>query len=217
MIKLVVFDWNGTLLNDARICLIADNHVIKAFGGEAITISTYRKTIIIPAINFYSQHIPNSEKLDLNKLSTTFHNHYETVALKAKLRTNAKKLLQILDKNNINSIILSNHTISGINDQLKRLKIEKYFSAVLANPSINTSMKKRNKKEKLEVYLREKKYKTEEIIIVGDSPEEVEIGKQLGIKSIAIVKGFYDKSRLVKSKPDYLIEDLKAILKIIKN
>ena len=37
MIKLVVFDWNGTLLSDAVATTEADNHVLGLFGIKPLT------------------------------------------------------------------------------------------------------------------------------------------------------------------------------------
>lgn len=120
-------------------------------------------------------------------------------------------------KNKITSIIVSNHTVTGIGSQLKRLQLEKYFSVLLANRARDSSMKKRNKKEKVEDYLEKSTFKKSDVVIIGDSPEEVEIGKQLGISTIAITGGLYSTSRLIKSNPDYLIENLNEVLYIIKN
>ena len=56
MINLIVFDWNGVLLADTRACMATDNHILKTFGGKPVSLKVYRDTIIIPSIDFYSQH-----------------------------------------------------------------------------------------------------------------------------------------------------------------
>ncbi|MFA6549934.1 MAG: HAD family hydrolase, partial [Candidatus Gracilibacteria bacterium] len=63
MKKLIVFDWNGTLLSDTQACMEADNHVLKAFGGKSVDLKTYRDTIVIPAIDFCVQHGCNRKEI----------------------------------------------------------------------------------------------------------------------------------------------------------
>lgn len=217
MVKLVVFDWNGTLLADTHACMDTDNYILKVFGGRQINLKTYRDTIIIPSIEFYVQHGCKREQLltETKKWGEEFHSHYEPRAAKVRTRQNARKLMDWLLKNKIELIILSNHTILGIESQLKRLRIEKYFSKVLANEAQDISNKSRNKKEKLEEWLHSYKLKKNEVMIVGDAPEEVEMGKSIGIKTVAITGGYYATHRLVASKPDYLINNLSQVIDIV--
>jgi len=198
-------------------CWLMHNHVLKYFGGKQVSLKTYRDTIIIPSIGFYEMHGCNRKQLEMEfkKLGEVFHTYYEPRVSKARTRINTRKILNYLLKNKIESIILSNHTVTGINSQLKRLKIEKYFSRMLANDALSLSMERRNKKEKLEDFLKNNKFKKDEIMIVGDSPEEVEIGKYCGIKTVAITGGYYATHRLVASHPDYLINNLDELRVII--
>jgi phosphoglycolate phosphatase len=218
MIKLLVFDFNGVLIADTQACMAADNNVIKTFGGKPVNLKVYRDTIIIPAVNFYSTHGCNREELLKNskRLGEVFHTFYEKRAAKIRGRKYAKKILKWLYKNNIDSIILSNHTVVGIDYQLKRLGMRDYIKKLLANTALDSSMKGRNKKEKLIDYIKSNNFKKSEVMIIGDSPEEVEIGKDAGIKTIAITGGYYSISRLVKSKPDFLINNLIELIEIIK-
>lgn len=217
MIKLVVFDWNGTLIADTSACFEADNYILKFFGGHRVDLKTYRSTIIIPAINFYAMHGCNRVALENNyeKLGQVFHSAYEPRVSRCRTRRGTKNLLRWLKKNSIKTIILSNHTIEGVKTQLRRLKIDNYFDDIIANTKLSSSMKGRNKREKLRKYLAYNKINTRDVIIIGDSPEEVEIGKSLQIKSCAITNGYYSTARLKSAKPDYLIHnliDLKNIL-----
>lgn len=217
MIKLIVFDWNGTLIADTKVSLDANNHVLKTFGGKPVNLKAYRKTIIIPQTNFYVKHgcdqklVSNHEKL--NKI---FHEYFESRALKCRSRKFAKKLLQWLSDYSIKSVIVSNHTVEGIENQLKRLKLNKYILTILANSANDSSFKGKNKFQRLHAFLNSNKYKSKEIIIVGDSPEEIEMGKKLGIKTVAFTQGDYAISRLKKYNPDYLVNNLGKIIDIIK-
>jgi phosphoglycolate phosphatase-like HAD superfamily hydrolase len=218
MIKLVTFDWNGTLLADTRACMDADNHVLKTFGGNPVDLKTYRDTIIIPAIDFYTLHGCDREELEAKyeEVGRTFHEFYEPRASRCRTRIGTRKALEFLKRQSIDSIILSNHTLGGIGFQLRRLKISDYISHVLANSELDSSMKERNKQKRLSQFLGSRDYESDEVIIIGDSPEEVEIGKALGLRTVAITDGYYSTPRLEASGPDHLITNIKELIGVVK-
>lgn len=48
----------------------------------------------------------------------------------------------------------------------------------------------------------------EHIFIIGDTPRDIECGKAIGAKTVAIATGNYSTAELAKHAPDYLFEDL---------
>jgi phosphoglycolate phosphatase-like HAD superfamily hydrolase len=116
----------------------------------------------------------------------------------------------------VKSIILSNHTVVGINNQLQRLKIGMYFDTVFANEDLNSFVKGTTKKQKFASIVKNSGLKPTEIIIIGDSPEEVELGKSVGVTSIAVTGGHYNRARLVNAHPTFLISNLREVVEIIQ-
>jgi len=218
MKKLVVFDWNGVIIADTIACMDADNHVLKTFGEKPIDHKTYLATFTVPVIDFYLVNGVDIKKLKRNqvKWENLFYEYYEKRAAKVRTRKNLRKLLEWFKKKGFELIILSNHTVDDIENQLKRLKIKQYFSLVLANSNGMTAFKKRNKLQKLQSYLKKGNYDKNNVIIIGDSPEEIEVGHKLGIKKIAITGGYYSTKRLRESKPDFLVNNLKEIMAVLK-
>lgn len=217
MIKLAVFDWNGTIIADSHAGMDAENHILKLFGGRRIGMKRYRETFTIPAIDFYAANGCDRSKLLRNsrKLGDVFIPFYEKRAAKCRSRKGAKRLLTWLRGRRVESVLLSNHTIEGIEMQLERLGIGGHISKVLANRSGATSMKARNKLQKLRGYMKTKGYKKSEVAIIGDSPEEIGIARALGIRCIAITGGSYSTARLRASAPDFLVDSLKEVVGIL--
>ena len=73
------------------------------------------------------------------------------------------------------------------------------------------------KRERLEDYMKDKHFKPGEVVIIGDSPEEIEIGRKMGLKSITITDGFFSTKRLKEKKPDHLVKRLDEIIGIIES
>jgi phosphoglycolate phosphatase len=217
MIKLVVFDWNGTLFSDTTAALVGVNARLKYLGHDPITMKHYKEIFEIPATKTYEKLGLDSDKTELEAKahSEAFHTAYEKRAVNVRTRSGTRELLQYLNNSNIQSIILSNHTKQGIDFQLKRLKLSMYFEDVLANQDIWSSNFK-GKNDRLVDYLKDANLKPKEILIIGDSAEEVIIGKSLGLHTVAITGGFVSTKRLKESNPDVLIHNLRDLIDVVK-
>ena len=217
MIKLVVFDWNGVLIADTQAVVDIDNQLLKRYGRKPITVRQYREIFTMPVIDFFYALGFGKEEMRKESIiiQNLFHSLYEPRIAKLRTRAGARELLEFLAEHNIESIILSNHTKEGIQSQLQRLRLESYFSSFITN-DIHTTMQRKNKAEKLVDLVKKSRYTREQILIIGDSPEETEAGRLAGVKTVGITGGYYSEKRLAAAKPEYLIHKLTDMISIVK-
>ncbi len=216
-IKLVAFDWNGTLLADTVICCKIDNEIFKNLNKPQISLKRFRDTFDVPISNLYLANGFTKAELQKNSdyIVNYFHDTYEVLAAKARTRTGTRQTLAWLRKQKILVIIFSNHTLDGLHAQMKRLKIGKYFDAIIGNDGRGGSFKGRTKKEKLAAYIKKKGIDFNEVLVVGDTIEEIEIGKALHTRTAALTEGNHSAKLLRKEKPDFLINNLAELKRII--
>jgi phosphoglycolate phosphatase-like HAD superfamily hydrolase len=74
----------------------------------------------------------------------------------------------------------------------------------------------RTKEQKLFGFVKQNKLKPREVVSVGDTEEEIQIGKQYGYHTVAITGGYNTTARLKKQKPDFLIHNMLELKKIVK-
>lgn len=218
MIKLVAFDWNGTLIADTRAIFDGDNQVIKFLKIREASYKEFLEHFDVPVYKYYIKLGGNKKEMlaKSKQIEKIFHEFYEKRIKHTRTRTGTKKLLEYLKSKNIPSIIISNHVTPEIIKQTDRLKITNYFTEILANSEIDVAFRKRSKKEKLIDFQKRNKIKAEETLIVGDAIEEIQIAKEIGAKVVAITNGNYTTARLRAEKPDYLISNLQEAIGIIK-
>lgn len=218
MIKLVVFDWNGTLFDDTKIVLEAVNaSEVKVLGIPPINLKRYRDTYDVPLHRFYENLGVSRETFDAKsaEIAAKFHPIYEPLAAHARTRPGTKKTLQKLQKQGISCVILSNHTVEGIYLQLSRLKLVDLFDAVLANGGTE-EMHHTSKQHRLEVYLKENAITPAETIIVGDTVEEIRIGHNLGLRAISITGGNNSERRLRDAQPTAIIHTVTELIDLME-
>ncbi|MDO8428565.1 MAG: HAD family hydrolase [Candidatus Diapherotrites archaeon] len=218
MKKLFVFDWNGCLLADTKICWKANNYVLEHFKRKPISLKRFQETIVVPIQEFYKLNGFTEKEVQTigPQISKIFHEKYAQTAKNCRTRKGTVELLDWIRKQGSTAIILSNHHLQELEQQLKRLNLRDYFSEIFANSDQHEVVLRKNKQEKLENYLKTQNIGKKDIVILGDSVEEIHVGKHLGITSIAVTGGNYSKARLLAEKPDYLVNHLMEVKRIFE-
>lgn len=219
MIKLVAFDWNGTILADTNAVVAGDNAVLKYFGRRKTTLKEVQENFIMPIRDFYIAMNIDPKQLDENpgKMWSLFAKAYEPLEKKCRTRSGTKDILKYLKAKKIKVVIFSNHMVLHINKQLQRLNINGFVDEILARPLDDLShLHKRSKEKKLHDSVNKFKIKPKEVLVVGDTEEEIDIAKHFGYYSVGLTGGNITTARLKATKPDFLIHNLKDLKKIIQ-
>ncbi|MFA5041679.1 MAG: HAD family hydrolase [Bdellovibrionales bacterium] len=215
--KFIVWDWNGTLLDDTEIVLDCINIALAKIGSAPISMEVLRNTQSTPFETLFCELGVAREKMDiLIKNNNIFHDSYERRADHAPLRKGASSLLKQLKANNISNFIVSNHIADQIIRLLKRNSIYEFFDEVMAYATPAVQFCGKTKGERLHDYIRAKELDASKALIVGDTREEIRIAHELGMKSVAITGGILAEDLLRAEKPDYIVhsfDDLSSLLK----
>ncbi|WFU80341.1 HAD hydrolase-like protein [Bradyrhizobium sp. CIAT3101] len=214
----LVFDWNGTLLDDAHVLLQTTNTILDRFGRRTIDMATFRDHCDVPlSILYRSLGMSDSEIADMDRdAGAMFHDTYEHFAGKTDLREGARRILEIARQQDASSIIVSNHIAEPLRSQLRRLGINDYINEVIAFESRATQFKSMTKGERLRRYIQENDIKPSATFIIGDMPVETNIARDLGLISVSITGGFVSDSRLQAAEPDYIIRSHHELLPILQ-
>lgn len=212
--KLAIFDWNGTLIADTKIAWVASNECLKFYGKEPISYAQQLETFDFPIIHYYKNNGVSVDDVLRTKdeANEIFQTHYDRMAAKARTRRGTRELLEWLKDNDVNCIILSNYLTVKIEAHLERLKIRDYFSFISANNCNGTSiLNSTSKLERLSDYMTKRGYHPDNAFIIGDSKEEPDIGRHLGLTSIGITGGCINERRLRGAKPSHVIGSLQEV------
>jgi phosphoglycolate phosphatase len=60
-----------------------------------------------------------------------------------------------------------------------------------------------------------REFSASEIDVIGDTPRDIACGKALGARTVAVATGTWSRDRLSKYHPDFLIDDLSDVEKVI--
>ena len=134
--------------------------------------------------NFISRWMQEIEKENWLELDEPFDN----VENKLQKLKNEYKLI----------LVTARQSTTNTLKQLKKLQLDIYFDDILIT---NQTLTK-------QVIIKQKFDITPNDLIIGDTGKDVEAGKALGIKTIAVLSGFLSASTLEKYKPDYILQSI---------
>lgn len=216
--KLAIFDWNGTIIADTRPAWVASNECLKFYGKEPISFAHQLETFDFPIIHYYKRNGCDIDEVIRTKSEANeiFQNAYDRLAANVRTRRGARALLDWLHDQDVNCIILSNYLTVKIEAHLDRLGLRHYFSSISANNCDGTSiLSATSKLERLSDYMVKRGYHADHAFIIGDSKEEPDIGRHLGITSLGITGGCINERRLREAKPDHVIHALPQAIEIL--
>src|SRR6478735_7425557 len=104
MIRNIIFDWSGTLVDDLPVVLKATNYVLEQCGVEAMSRDKFRQEFCLPFKNFYDRFVPH---VPLAQLETVFHGHFKEIQHDVEPLPHAREFLEFCRASKIRTYILS--------------------------------------------------------------------------------------------------------------
>ena len=103
MIRNIIFDWSGTLVDDLPAVLAATNFVFESCGVERLSLETFRSEFCLPFKSFYERFVPD---VPLAELERNFHGHFRNVQDAVTELPHARDFLIFCRKHKIRTFVL---------------------------------------------------------------------------------------------------------------
>jgi len=209
MIKLIIFDIDGTLVDAYTAIEKSLNFTLKKLGYPKIGMLVVRRAVGHGDKNFIERFM---RKKDVKEGLELYRPHHERALLRySKVIPGARKLLSDLKKKGYKLAIASNRPpkFSGI--LLKHLGLLEYFDMV-ACAKDKTEIKP--KPFLIPKILKRLAIKKDEVIYVGDMTVDVHAGHNAGVKVIAVLGGSSSASELRNVRPCAILRKLSGLLQV---
>ena len=194
-IKHIIWDWNGTLLNDAWVFIGVMNSLLKSRNLSQINLSDYRKHFGFPVIEYYKYLGFDFTKESFKDYGKDFIKMYRKHQFDAKLHDDSIGVLKFFCNKNIQNHILSASHIQLLNDSIEHYNIKKYFSQISGLDNHQADGKIDIATELFSLI----NCKQDEVLLIGDTIHDNEVANCLNIKSFLVTNGHQNEQRLAKT------------------
>jgi len=203
MIKNIVFDWSGVIVNNIKAAHQASNAVLKAFGVEENSLDKFQDQWEAPYMKYYWRYIPDltlEEEKRIYKKSLAQFGEVE-------LYPGVVETLNQLQKSGIKMVVLSSEPAITLTAEMKKYNLTDFFQDVILDIH--------DKGEVIKDLVNKHSFHPAETVIIGDTTHEIKIGQDLGLITMAVTSGFQKEEKLKSANPDYIIEDIRGLPAIV--
>jgi len=194
-IKHIIWDWNGTLLNDCWLCVDAINNALAKRNLELITEEKYKDIFCFPVSEYYKKLGFDFSKEPFKKAGDEFVSYYGNNFERVALHSDAMSVLDKIKDSGRTQSVLSAGKQEFLTEWVQYHNLSKYFINVLGIDNHYASGKK-----SLGIsWIKELEYKNNEVLMIGDTIHDSEVAEAMGIECILVGNGHVSNSRLEKT------------------
>ena len=189
----ILWDWNGTLLDDTQAALDTLNIMLARRGGTPITMEFYRDHFAFPVKPFYKSIGVCLENEDWDALAREYHDVYAEQPVRLNPETIAA--LERVKAAGARQSIISALRQDLLEEITARLGVAKYMDRICGVDNLDGFGKIDRAREMLSS-LRTSSDRTSSFMLVGDSLHDKEVADALGVRCVLCGQGSHAAWRL---------------------
>ena len=183
----VIWDWNGTLINDASIAIHTEHQLFMRHGVLIPTPEERAKKFCFPIEQYYKNVGFDFSKVSFDRLSKEWLQIYEGLVMKAPLFEGVREMIEDLKKGGRRQFVLSAAPEDHVQTMATHHDIHHYFDGIYGLPHAKADSKIERGRE----LIRDHQVNPLTTIIVGNTGHDFEVGKALGTTVLLIADGHH--------------------------
>ncbi|MFQ5969995.1 MAG: HAD family hydrolase [Nitrososphaerales archaeon] len=214
MIKLVIFDASGTLLNDFSVTWKAASKILAHFGKQTDDQITFRKNFRLPYWNYY---VDKGIAFDTVKfqIPALYSEFYLELIGGVELFPDVEEVTESLRNISVQLAVASQTPKEALSKILAGSAIHDKFSIILG---LGDYPDPKPSPQSILIVLKELGVSATETIYVGDMAEDIISARGAGVIPVAIYRreaAYHARSYLEAEHPAFIIDSLKELIKIV--
>jgi phosphoglycolate phosphatase len=199
---LIIWDWNGTLLDDSSYCLAITNSMLEKRGLPLLPKERYQEIMDFPIIDYYAKLGFDYEKEPYDLLAHEFIDEYENGKGCLKLRTGVKETLNKIKELGKSQAILSAYVQNALRSTVASHGIQDSFDQIVGMDNVYAHGKIDLAKKFINAIGNHKS----KILYIGDTTHDYEVAQEMGVDSILVFSGHNSIERLKNCKVNVITE-----------
>ncbi len=199
-INTIIWDWNGTLLNDAEFCVRCMNKVLKKREMRTIDLDRYKSVFTFPVKDYYTAIGFDFNEEEFEVPAMEFIDEYYKNIGSTKLHSSVLEVLEFFKSKGVKQFVLSAMEHGNLLLSLKEKGIFDYFEEVVGIDNHYAH----SKVEMGEELFRKLNIDIKSTLMIGDTIHDFEVANKLNISCLLIADGHQNKNRLLSVTPNVI-------------
>ena len=193
--RFILWDWNGTLLDDMEICISAMNVMLSKRQMPLLDKPRYQHIFGFPVLEYYKKLGFDFDHESFEDLSVEFINSYNNQLHVIPLMLNASMVLDRFFRDGKINIILSAMQQEMLERTVAQHGLSQYFTAVLGIDNIYAH----SKADLAIEYVNSMSIDPVHMVLIGDTLHDHEVADEIGCRCILVASGHQSEERLRQS------------------
>lgn len=201
--KLIIWDWNGTLLNDVEACVQAMNIMLTKRNRKLIDSKLYKEIFTFPVKKYYETLGFDFTRESFEELSVEYIDLYKKLSRKSPLQESTIEVLDFFKAEKYKQVIISASEQLALEKQAKERGVFYYFDAIIGLDNIYAKSKLDNALK----FIKNSQVDFEQIVLIGDTYHDYEVAKAIGAECILIQVGHQNLERFDLDGKALIVKD----------
>lgn len=188
----IVWDWNGTLVDDAWLCVDVLNALLAGLGRGPIDVAYYRQHFRFPAIEFYRHLGFEFDRAAFLDLSERFNGRYNAGRHACRLHAGSLEVLRACRELGLRQYVLSAYLQEFLEEQVAELGVGEFFAELVGNSDLLGASKLEYGRRRF----RALGLDPARTLLVGDTRHDYEVAQALGFTCLLLEHGHTTRERL---------------------
>ncbi len=188
----IVWDWNGTLLNDAHACVSIVSNMMEKRGLNSLTMPRYRREVIFPIIRFYERLGFDFSRETMDDLAVEYIDQYLAAFQNCSLQQGAIEALTMLSERGYTHSVLSAYQQDRLFEAIRHYGLSDCFVKVIGLDDYHATSKIENGRQ----WIKSMDFDRNEVVMVGDMYHDFEVATAMGIDCVLLTCGHQCRSIL---------------------
>lgn len=207
-IEAVIWDWNGTLLDDVEVSILAMNRMLGKRNYPLLETHTYKSIFTFPVKDYYSAAGVCFDTHDWKTVAMEFIANYRESVPQSGLHTSVMSVLAFLEKSKIRQFILSAMEQDFLEETVRLRNIEHYFEKIVGLNNHYAA----TKTDTAKLLVNDINLPKDKICMIGDTIHDFEVAQDAGIACVLVADGHQSRERL-KTTGCLVVSELEELLK----
>lgn len=188
----LIWDWNGTLLDDAWLCHQIINGLLRQRGLSAVTEERYQRIFGFPLEGYCRLLGFDLEREPYQVVSDAFNVEYEARRLECGLRQGTRGVLEAVRGRGVSQSVLSAYAQEALEEIVAHFGLRPFFGAVVGVDNgyglgkVAAGLRR----------VAELGCAPGQVLLVGDTLHDLEVARAMGVDCALIPSGHQGRDRL---------------------